>query len=79
VLSRVNTARAAKARVFAFLETEALQSEAAAEILAPMLGRLSLTIAIGDRAKIIQILTAIRRVFPRVESPLSIAAAEVRR
>lgn len=78
VLSRINTARAAKARLFAFLETEALQSETAAEILAPLLGRLSLTIAIGDRAKIIQLLTAIRRAFPRVNSPLSISAAEVR-
>lgn len=78
VLSRINTARASKARVFSFLENEALKSETAAETLAPMLGRLSLTIAVGDRAKIIQLLTAIRRAFPRVHSPLSIAAAEVR-
>jgi hypothetical protein len=78
VLSRVNTARAAKARVFAFLETEALKSEAAAEILAPMLGRLSLTIAIGDRAKIIQILLMIQRRFHRISTVVERIPVEVR-
>lgn len=78
VLSRINTARAAKARVFAFLETEALRSEVAAEALAPVLGRLSATIAIGDRASIIQILLAIQRRFPQVFNVLERMPVEVR-
>ena len=78
VLSLVNRARASKNRVLRFLESEALKSEAAARIAAEILARQSATIAVGDRAAMIETMLRIRRAFPAVAMPIQIKPAEVR-
>jgi predicted DNA-binding WGR domain protein len=79
VLSRVNKGGVAKRRVFAFLEQEALKSEAAAMVVAEILTRQSVTIAIGDKAKAIQIMLKIHRQYPQIYLPIQVqAVAEVR-
>ncbi len=78
VLSLVNRARASKDRVLRFLEAEALKSEAAARIAARVLARQSATIAIGDKASMIETMLKIRRAYPQVEMPVNIKNVEVR-
>ncbi|MBZ8183294.1 WGR domain-containing protein [Oscillatoria salina] len=72
ILSRVNKGRVAKNRVFAFLEAEANKSETAAEIVAEILTRQSLTIAIGDKAKAIQIMVKIKQKYPKISLPIQL-------
>ncbi|HEX7174553.1 MAG TPA: WGR domain-containing protein [Pyrinomonadaceae bacterium] len=79
VLSRVNKARVAKARVIVFLTSEAQKSEAAARAVAEILARQSATVAVGTRAAAIEAMLAIRRAYPNVPLPLEIKPAEVRR
>ena len=79
VLSRVNKARVAKARVMAFLTSEAQQSEEAARVVAGILARQSATVAVGLKASAIEAMLAIRRAYPDVPLPLEIKPAEVRR
>ena len=80
VLSAVNRGRVAKQRIFAFLETEAQKSESAAQIVAEILTRQSLTIAIGDKGKSIQTMLKIHQQYPQISLPIQIkAVAEVRR
>lgn len=78
VLCRVNKARVAKDRVLAFLETEALADEAAAKVVAPILARQSATMAISDRAVMIQAMRRIHAAFPDVELPVAVRPPEVR-
>jgi predicted DNA-binding WGR domain protein len=78
VLSRVNRARVAKGRLYAFLATEAQKSEAAARTAAEILGRVSATISIRDRTRSIEGLVAIARRYPQIPLPLSIREAAVR-
>lgn len=78
VLSLVNRSRAAKDRVLRFLETEALKSEPAAQIAANVLARQSATIAIVDKAAMIETMLKIRRRFPEIELPVKIKPTEVR-
>jgi hypothetical protein len=70
VLSRVNRGGVAKRRIFAFLDAEALKSEAAARIVAEILTRQSATIAIGDKATAIQIMVKIHRAYPQISLPI---------
>lgn len=79
VLSRVNRARVAKQRVLAFLTAEAVKSVEAARVVAGILERQSLTMAIGDKAKAIEAMLKIRAAYPEVPLPLSIKPVEVRR
>jgi hypothetical protein len=79
VLSRVNQARVAKARVLEFLSVEAQKSEAAARIVADILARQSATIAIGQKAAAIEAMLAISRAYPQIALPLDVKHAEVRR
>lgn len=79
VLSRVNKARVAKARVMAFLTSEAQKSEAAARVVAGILARQSATVAVGLKASAIEAMLAIRRAYPHIPLPLDIKPAEVRR
>jgi predicted DNA-binding WGR domain protein len=72
VLSQVNRARTAKDRVFAFLNTEAQKSMEAAQIVAEILTRQSLTVAIGDRSKMIQMMVKLKQKFPDVALPITI-------
>ena len=79
VLSRVNQARVAKARVLEFLTAEAQKSEAAARIVVDILTRQSATIAIGQKAAAIEAMLAISRAYPEISLPLEVKPAEVRR
>ncbi|MDE5076762.1 MAG: WGR domain-containing protein [Trichodesmium sp. St2_bin6] len=79
VLCQVNKGRVAKQRVFTFLEQEAEKSEAAARTVAEILTRQSLTIAIGDKAKAIEIMLKIHNSYPEVSLPISVkSVSEVR-
>lgn len=78
VLSLVNRARTAKNRSLQFLENEALKDEKAAKIAADILARHSATIAVSDRAKMIETMLKIQRKFPNVELPIKIKQTEVR-
>ena len=78
VLSLVNRSRASKDRVLRFLESEALKSEKAARVAAGILARQSATIAIGDKAAMIETMLKIRRRFPFIELPVKIKPTEVR-
>jgi len=79
VLSRVNKARVAKARVISFLAAEAQKSEAAARVVAGVLARQSATIAVGQKAAAIEAMLAVRRAYPFIQLPLQVRPAEVRR
>jgi hypothetical protein len=72
VLSRVNRGRVAKQRIFAFLDTEAQKSEAAAMVVAEILTRQSATIAIGDKAAAIQTMLKIHKVYPQLNLPIQV-------
>lgn len=78
VLSRVNRARVAKDRVLSFLAAEAQKSAAAAAIVANILTRQSVTLAIGDKATAIETMLSIRKQYPTIELPLQVKPAEVR-
>ncbi|NEU72835.1 WGR domain-containing protein [Hassallia byssoidea VB512170] len=79
VLCRVNSGRVAKKRIFAFLDAEAQKSEEAAKIVAEIMTRQSLTMAIGDKAKAIQIMLKIHKIYPQFSLPIDVKpVAEVR-
>lgn len=78
VLSLANRARTAKNRSLQFLESEALKSEEAARIAGEILARHSATVAIGDRAKMIETMLKIQRKYPNLELPIKIKSVEVR-
>lgn len=79
VLSRVNRGRVAKQRIFAFLDTEAQKSQEAAQIVAEILTRQSLTMAIGDKATAIQTMLKIRQTYPHISLPIQVKpVSEVR-
>jgi predicted DNA-binding WGR domain protein len=78
VLSRVNRARVAKDRVLSFLAAEAIKSDAAANIVAHILTRQSVTMAIGDKATVIETMLSLHQHYPALELPLQIKHAEVR-
>ncbi|WP_204102261.1 MULTISPECIES: hypothetical protein [Spirulina sp. CCY15215] len=79
VLSGVNRGRIAKQRIFNFLQEEAKKSKIASEIVAEILTRQSLTVAIGDKANAIQTLLQIRKTHPDIASPLQIKEVTIRR
>ncbi|MBD2540947.1 WGR domain-containing protein [Coleofasciculus sp. FACHB-SPT36] len=72
VLSGVNRGRVAKQRIFAFLDTEAQKSEEAAQIVAGILTRQSVTMAIGDKATAIQIMLKIQKAYPQISLPIQV-------
>ncbi|MDJ0690208.1 MAG: WGR domain-containing protein [Xenococcaceae cyanobacterium MO_188.B32] len=72
VLSGVNKGSVAKKRIFSFLDKEAAKSEAAARVVAEVLTRQSVTMAIGDKAEAIQIMLRIKRKYPEVELPIRV-------
>ena len=78
VLSLVNRSRVAKDRVLKFIETEALKDESSAKLVAGILARHSATIAIGDKATMIQSMLKIRRAFPNIDIPIKVKSTEVR-
>lgn len=72
VLSQVSKGRVAKERIFAFLAQEAKASEKTAAFVIPLLSRISLTIAIRDKAHCIRILTELRYQYPHLDSSLTL-------
>lgn len=72
VLCSVNRGRVAKQRIFAFLDTEAQKSEAAAQIVAEIITRQSITVAIGDKATAIQTMVKINRLYPHLSLPIQL-------
>ena len=72
VLSRINRGRKAKDRVFAFLEAEGLKSWAAAEVVAEILTKQSVTMAIGDKAKAIQIMVKLKKQYSDLDLPIQV-------
>ncbi|MEW6128643.1 MAG: WGR domain-containing protein [Acidobacteriota bacterium] len=78
VLSRVNKARVAKNRILNFLTNEAQKSETAARIVAEILARQSVTMAIGDKAATLEAMLKIHRAFPQIQLPIEVKQPEVR-
>ena len=78
VLSRVNLGRVAKTRVLTFLEAEARKSVEAAEVVARIFSRQSVTMAIGDKAKLIEGMLVVHREHSAVELPITVKPAQVR-
>lgn len=78
VLARVNRGRVSKDRAYQFLEREALKSAAAAEVVAAILARQSATIAVGDKAAALEIMTKIQAAYPSIDLPIRIQPVEVR-
>ncbi|MFA8298726.1 MAG: HEAT repeat domain-containing protein [Hyphomicrobiales bacterium] len=66
VLSHINKARVVKDRVFSFLKNQAMHNEKIAEAVTHILNRISLTMAIGDKAKCIEILSGIQDSYPNM-------------
>jgi predicted DNA-binding WGR domain protein len=80
VLSGVNRGRVAKQRIFDFLDSEAEKSEESAKIVAEIMTRQSATMAIGDKAKAIQIMMNIHKNYPHLSLPIQVkAVSAVRR
>ena len=76
LLGQISKGRLAKDRVFDFLEKESLASEPVARQVLPLLERLMLTIAIGDRARCLVLLNKLRRKYPHLDTPLNEATPE---
>lgn len=72
VLSGVNKGRIAKKRIFQFLEKEADKNKIAATIVAEVLTRQSVTMAIADKAQAIQIMLKIKNQYPDMKMPIQI-------
>lgn len=72
VLTRVNKGRVAKDRVYKFLHEEALKSEAAAKVIAPVLDDISAQSTIQDKTTCVEILTNIKTRYPDLNMHLSI-------
>ncbi|SEW50347.1 HEAT repeat domain-containing protein [Chitinophaga arvensicola] len=77
VLSRVNKARAAKERIFTFLEKEALKSPEAATYIGHIVAHISATVSIGDKARCISIMRSIQAQYD-VELPIEFVPTVIR-
>ncbi len=77
LLSQISRGRVAKDRVFTFLASESAKNESTAQLVIPLLERLMLTIAIGDRARCLQILNDLRRRYPHLDTPLQVTATNL--
>ena len=72
ILSRVNRGSVAKKRTFAFLEAEAQKSEKAAKIVAEIMTRQSVTMAVADKSSAIQIMLKIHKKYPHLALPIEV-------
>ena len=72
ILSRVNRGSVAKKRTFAFLEAEAQKSEKAAKIVAEIMTRQSVTMAVADKSSAIQIMLKIYKKYPHLVLPIEV-------
>ncbi|AFY56576.1 hypothetical protein Riv7116_4142 [Rivularia sp. PCC 7116] len=72
ILSRVNRGSIAKKRTFEFLEAEAQKSEKAAKIVAAIMTRQSVTMAVADKSSAIQIMLKIHKKYPHLALPIEV-------
>ncbi|MBC8112694.1 MAG: hypothetical protein H7Y04_16720, partial [Verrucomicrobia bacterium] len=72
VLSQVNKSGTAKARIFDFLEKEALKHESIAQLIAHILTRQSATMAVSDKAHCIKTMRNLKKKYPDLEMALAI-------
>ena len=72
VLSQVNRAGVAKSRIFAFLRQEALKDESTAQLVARLMARQSVTMAVADKAACLQTMRDIRKAYPLLDLPLTL-------
>ncbi|MBO9730991.1 MAG: HEAT repeat domain-containing protein [Chitinophaga sp.] len=77
VLSRVNKARVAKERIFTFLEKEALKSADAATYIGHIIAHISATVAIGDKARCIDIMYHIQQQYT-IDMPIQVLPTAIR-
>lgn len=70
VLCQVNRGGVAKQRVLEFLRTEAVSSPEAAQLIAPLLERQSLTLAVSHKSPIIATLVSLHERYPEVPVPI---------
>ncbi len=78
VLCQLYKGGTTKKVVFDFLEKEALKSPVVAKMATEILNEVSLTVAIGDKARCIQALCAIQEQFPQLETVLEIEESQLK-
>lgn len=78
VLMRVNKGRNTKNRVFHFLHQEAMRSQEAACVVSNILSDVSATVAIEDKAKCIQIMRDLEKLYPSLLLPMTTIEFETR-
>ncbi len=78
VLAQVNRARVAKQRIFAFLNSEAIKTEAAAKLVIEILTRQSTSIAIGEKARALETLLKIHQLYPQLSVPISVKSLPIK-
>jgi predicted DNA-binding WGR domain protein len=71
VLSAVNQGRVSKDRVLKFLVQEALSNKQSAHLVADILSRQSVTIAVQDKERLLTALRDLQRVYPELAVPLT--------
>ena len=71
-MSQVNKGRVSKERVFSFIRKESAQNEEVARWFIALLNRISLTIAIKDKAHCIQLLLELKMKYKDLETVVEI-------
>ena len=69
VLAGVNKAGVAKKRIFTFLHQEGLKDEKSAAIVANVIARQSASMAITDKARCLEIMRDLKKVYPDISLP----------
>ncbi len=69
VLAGVNKAGVAKKRIFNFLHQEGLKDEKSAAIVASVIARQSASMAITDKARCLEIMRDLKKVYPNISLP----------
>ncbi len=78
VLTRVNKARVAKDQVLSFLHAEGIRDRKIAELVARIMQSLSLSAAIYDKAKAIEIMSDLSNRYPGLAMPIKVMPVQVR-
>jgi hypothetical protein len=79
VLGQVNRSRIAKQRIFAFINSEAIKSEAAAKLVIELLTRQSASIAISEKARALTTMLKIHQLYPQLSVPISIKSLALKK
>jgi hypothetical protein len=76
LLSQVNKGKVAKARIMEFLRRESVRDEATALLSAEVFTRVSVSVAISERAACIAALRDIRKRYPAIQTPMTVKGFE---